>query len=230
MTLSAKVQAARRLVLIVDDEPAMRKVLTALMIEQGYDTLDCDSGERAIELSVRAQPALVLLDLGLPDVDGLEVTKRIRERSRVPILVLTVRSDEQSIEEALDGGANEYVTKPFRERELFARLRSCLRDAPPSGSGPSIQLDSERRIASVAGREVKLSSTECKLLSELLRAGGKVVTHQRLLREVWGAAYQKDAGYLRVYMHHLREKLEQDPAKPRWLLTEPGVGYRIDWE
>lgn len=223
--------AVRQLLLVVDDDDGLRKILRILLQEQGFDTAEGATGADAIELTQRLQPALLLLDLGLPDLDGLDVTKRIRERSRVPILVLTVRSDEQSIEDALDGGANDYVTKPYREKELLARLRACLRDAPMSGTSTSpIELDTELRVATVDGRRVKLSATECKLLTALLRAGGKVVTHQQLLRTVWGGAQAQDASYLRVYMHHLREKLEPDPASPRWILNEPGVGYRLAWD
>jgi two-component system KDP operon response regulator KdpE len=217
-------------VVVIDDDDSLRKILRLLLREQGFDTVEGATGESALELALRQQASVMLLDLGLPDLDGLDVTKRIRERSRVPILVLTVRSDEQSIEDALDGGANDYVTKPFREKELLARLRACLRNAPGGGAHGPVELDAELRTATIDGRRVKLSATECKLLSALLRAGGKVVTHQQLLRAVWGGAQAQDASYLRVYMHHLREKLELEPANPRWLLTEPGVGYRLAWE
>jgi len=219
----------RKLLLVIDDDESLRRILRILLQEQGFETVEGATGGAAIELTQRLQPALVLLDLGLPDLDGLEVTKRIRERSRVPILVLTVRSDEQSVEDALDGGANDYVTKPYREKELLARLRACLRDAPGL-SGSPIELDTELRVAIVDGRRVRLSATECKLLAALLRAGGKVVTHQQLLRTVWGGVQAQDASYLRVYMHHLREKLEPNPASPRWILNEPGVGYRLAWD
>ncbi|HVY25328.1 MAG TPA: response regulator transcription factor [Polyangiaceae bacterium] len=224
------VAEVRQLVLVVDDDDRLRKILQLMLRDQGFDTIEATSGESAVDSVLQSQPALVLLDLGLPDFDGIEVTLRIRERSRVPILVLTVRADEQSIEDALDAGANDYVTKPFREKELFARLRACLRDAPAGSGSSPIALDVELRLVTVDGRRVRLSTTECKLLSTLLRAGGKVVTHQQLLRAVWGGAHTQDAGYLRVYMHHLREKLELEPANPRWLLTEPGVGYRLAWE
>jgi len=146
--------------------------------------------------------------------------------------VLSMRADEHSIVEALDNGADDYVTKPFREKELFARVRACLRNVPPGGSREidGVRVDPVRRVAFVQNREIKLSATEHRLLWVLLRAKGNVMTHQQLLREVWGAAYVRDAGYLRVYMHHLREKLEADPSNPRWLLTEPGVGYRLGGE
>lgn len=232
MTRAALAPEPRITVLVVEDEAPMRKVLRLILQEQGYEVIECTSGAEAMEAVERSQPSLVLLDLGLPDMDGLDLTKQIRSRGPVPIVVLSVRVDEHSIVEALDNGADDFVTKPFREKELFARVRACLRNAPTGRArhGGGVQVDPVRRVAFVSGREVKLSATEHRLLWVLLRAKGKVLTHQQLLREVWGAAYVRDAGYLRVYMHHLREKLESDPAAPRWLLTEPGVGYRMSRE
>jgi len=207
----------------------MRKVLRLIMEEQGYEVFEAGTGAEAMDFIAGSDPSLVLLDLGLPDVDGIDLAKQIRGRSAVPIVVLTMRADESSIVEALDNGADDYVTKPFREKELFARVRACLRNVPSTGAREiaGVRVDPVRRVAFVSGREVKLSATEHRLLWVLLRAKGNVMTHQQLLREVWGAAYVRDAGYLRVYMHHLREKLEPDPSNPRWLLTEPGVGYRL---
>lgn len=216
-------------ILIVEDEAPMRKVLRLIMEQEGHAVEECGTGGEALELVKHGAPSLVLLDLGLPDIDGLDVAKQIRGMSRVPILVLSVRSDEATIVEALDDGASDYVTKPFREKELLSRVRACLRNVP-SGEGrgvTGIQLDTARRVATVGEREVKLSATEQKLLWILLRAAGSVVTHQALLREVWGAAHSGDANSLRVHMHHLREKLEEVPSSPRFLITEPGVGYRL---
>jgi len=229
MTSALAAAEPRYVVLIVEDEAPMRKVLRLIMEEQGYGVVEASNGAEAMDFIAGNDPSVVLLDLGLPDVDGIDLAKQIRGRSAVPIVVLSMRADEHSIVEALDNGADDYVTKPFREKELFARVRACLRNVPATGfreiSG--VRVDPVRRVAFVSGREVKLSATEHRLLWVLLRAKGNVMTHQQLLREVWGAAYVRDAGYLRVYMHHLREKLEVDPSKPRWLLTEPGVGYRL---
>src|SRR6478609_5894094 len=209
MTRAAAAVEARFSILIVEDEAPMRKVLRLILEEQSYEVFECGTGAEALAFISRSPPSLVLLDLGLPDVDGIDLAKQIRGQCPVPIVVLSMRADEHSIVEALDNGADDYVTKPFRENELFARVR---------------------RVAFVRNREIKLSATEHRLLWVLLRAKGNVMTHQQLLREVWGAAYVRDAGYLRVYMHHLREKLEADPSNPRWLLTEPGVGYRLGGE
>ena len=229
MTRAAAAVEPRFSILIVEDEAPMRKVLRLIMEEQGYEAIECSSGAEAIEFIAHTDPSLVLLDLGLPDIDGIDLAKQIRGRSPVPIVVLSMRNDEHSIVEALDNGADDYVTKPFREKELFARVRACLRNVPAAGTREigGVRVDPVRRVAFVAGKEVKLSATEHRLLWVLLRAKGNVMTHQQLLREVWGAAYVRDAGYLRVYMHHLREKLEAEPSNPRWLLTEPGVGYRL---
>jgi two-component system KDP operon response regulator KdpE len=229
MTRAAAAVEARFSILIVEDEAPMRKVLRLILEEQGYEVFECGSGAEALSFISRSPPSLVLLDLGLPDVDGIDLAKQIRGYCPVPIVVLSMRADEHSIVEALDNGADDYVTKPFRENELFARVRACLRNVPPGGAREidGVRVDPVRRVAFVANREIKLSATEHRLLWVLLRAKGNVMTHQQLLREVWGAAYVRDAGYLRVYMHHLREKLEADPSNPRWLLTEPGVGYRL---
>jgi two-component system KDP operon response regulator KdpE len=231
MSAAEHVASLRAPLLVVEDDAPLRQVVVLLMREQGYDVVECGTGAEALRLVEETRPSLVLLDLGLPDMDGVDVAGKLREFSKVPILVLSIRADEESIEAALDRGANDYVTKPFRERELFARLRACLRSAPQASSNVApITLDTESRSALLGERRVKLTGIECKLLSALLRAQGRVVTHQQLLREVWAGSKAQDAGYLRVYMHHLREKLEADPANPRWLLTEPGLGYRIDWE
>lgn len=229
MTRAATALNPRSSVLIVEDEAPMRKVLRLLLEEQGYEAIECSSGKEALEFIAHGDPSLILLDLGLPDIDGIDLAQQIRSQSPVPIVVLSLRVDEQSIVEALDNGADDYLTKPFREKELFARLRACLRNSRATGPReiPGVRVDPVRRVALVAGREIKLSATEHRLLWVLLRAKGSVMTHEQLLREVWGAAYVRDAGYLRVYMHHLREKLEPDPQNPRWLLTEPGVGYRL---
>ncbi len=218
-------------VLVVEDERGMRNILRMLLTGEGYGVLEASSGAEAIRLAFEEQPALVLLDLGLPDMDGVDVATRIRESSPVPIVALTVRSDEEDVVEALDHGANDFLTKPFRERELFARIRVSLREheqrPAPLRSAGGIELHPTERRATLEGRDVKLSGTEYRLLAVLMKAGGAVVTHEHLLRSVWGEARAGEVGYLRVYMHHLREKLEAEPTAPRWLLTEPGIGYRL---
>jgi two-component system, OmpR family, KDP operon response regulator KdpE len=218
-------------VLIVEDEPRMRNILRVLLTGEGYAVLEASSGAEAIRLAFETDPALILLDLGLPDMDGVDVAMRIREASRVPIVALTVRSDERDVVQALDHGANDFLTKPFRERELFARIRVSLRDREerptPSWTAGRIELHPHERRASLDGRQVKLSGTEYRLLAVLMKSRGAVVTHEHLLRSVWGDSRSGEVGYLRVYMHHLREKLELDPSAPRWLLTEPGIGYRL---
>lgn len=222
-------ERARQTVLVVEDERRMRTILRMLLTSEGYGVLEASSGAEAVRLAFEEEPALILLDLGLPDMDGLDVAARIRESSAVPIVALTVRSEEEDVVAALDRGANDFLTKPFRERELFARIRVSLREQrPPSRrTAGCIALHPTERRASFDGREVKLSGTEYRLLAVLMKAGGAVVTHEQLLRSVWGEGGAGEVGYLRVYMHHLREKLELDPTAPRWLLTEPGIGYRL---
>lgn len=231
MTRSASTEPARspQTVLVVEDEPRMRNILRLLLTGEGYGVLEASSGAEAIRLAFEHEPALVLLDLGLPDMDGVDVAARIRESSAVPIVALTVRSEEEDVVAALDRGANDFLTKPFRERELFARLRVSLREQRPAPrwTAGRIALHPTDRRASFDGREVKLSGTEYRLLAVLMKAGGAVVTHEQLLRSVWGDSRSGEVGYLRVYMHHLREKLEREPTAPRWLITEPGIGYRL---
>lgn len=218
-------------ILVVEDEVGMLRVLHLALSEQGYKVLEATTGQRALGLIAERKPSLVLLDLGLPDMDGVDVAARIREISRVPIVVLSARANEADIVQALDGGVNDYVVKPFRDAELFARIRASLRGFALTEECDQdygdIHLEPTRRRVTVRGREVKLSGTEFRLLAVLLRAGGSVVTHQQLLREVWGPAYLDEVRYVRVYMHHLRDKLEPAPGRPQYLLTEPGIGYRL---
>jgi two-component system, OmpR family, KDP operon response regulator KdpE len=218
-------------ILVVEDEVRMLRVLQLALSEHGYKVLEATTGQRALGLTAERKPSLVLLDLGLPDMDGVEVAAQIREISRVPIVVLSARSNESDIVQALDRGANDYVVKPFREAELFARIRASLRGFARIEEGDQdlgdIHIETSRRRVSIRGREVKLSGTEFRLLCVLVRSGGTVVTHQQLLRDVWGPAYLDEVRYLRVYMHHLRDKLEPDPGQPQYLLTEPGIGYRL---
>ena len=223
------------LVLVIEDERAIRKFLRAGLEGQGYRCAEADTAEAAITLVATQPPDLILLDLGLPDADGSVVLRRIREWSRVPIIVLTARVREGEKIGALDAGADDYVTKPFSMPELLARMRAALRhgarretgdDMDTVESGP-IRIDMARRRVFLSGIPVPLTRIEYRLLSTLARHVGRVLTHEFLLREVWGPAYTTQHHYLRVYMAQLRHKLEPDPGRPRVLLTETGVGYRM---
>jgi two-component system KDP operon response regulator KdpE len=221
-------------VLIVDDDPPIRRFLRAGLESEGHTLIEAKTGQEAISQAATRAPDLVLLDLGLPDVDGLEVVRRIREWSAMPIIVLTARGQEGDKIRALDSGADDYVTKPFSMGELRARIRAALRHRARTADGESQTLESgelvvdmARRRVTVRGEEVRLTPIEYRLLSMLARHAGRVLTHEHLLREVWGPGYTTQTHYLRVYMAQLRHKLERDPARPKLLLTEPGVGYRL---
>jgi two-component system, OmpR family, KDP operon response regulator KdpE len=223
-------------VLIVDDEPQIRRFLRTSLGAHGYRVIEASAGREAIILTASERPELVLLDLGLPDMDGLEVMQRLREWSTVPIIVVSVRGQEAEKIAALDGGADDYVTKPFGMGELLARMRAALRhrlqaavEAPVFRSG-GLSVDLERRLVTIDGQEVKLTPKEYDLLRILVTHAGKVITHRQLLREVWGPVAVHETHYVRVYIGQLRQKLEPDPAQPRYLLTEPGVGYRLRLE
>ena len=220
-------------ILVVDDEPQIRRFLSASLNSHEYTVIEAHTGNEAIRLCTTAQPDLVILDLGLPDIDGREVLSRIREWSRVPIIVLSVRFDEQDKIDALDRGADDYVTKPFGMGELLARMRTALRhrvgtseEAPLFSTG-GLAVDLTRRVVTVEGEEVRLSRKEYEVLRTLVKHAGKVVTHQQLLREVWGPAHVNETQYLRVYVGQLRQKIERDPTQPRYIITEAGVGYRL---
>jgi two-component system KDP operon response regulator KdpE len=219
--------------LVVDDEPQIRRFLRTSLGAHGYQVIEAGCGKDAVVLTATEHPDLLMLDLGLPDMDGLEVIGHIREWSNVPIIVLSVRGQERDKIAALDGGADDYVTKPFGMGELLARMRAALRhrlqaeaEEPVFRSG-DLTVDLARRLVTVQGREVKLTPREYDLLRTLVVHAGKVVTHQHLLRQVWGPAAVHETHYLRVYVGQLRQKIEPDPARPRYLLTEPGVGYRL---
>jgi two-component system, OmpR family, KDP operon response regulator KdpE len=220
-------------ILAVDDEAAIRRFLRSGLGAQGYEVLEAETGEAAVAAAVSERPDLVVLDLGLPDIDGLEVLRRIRSTSPVPVIVLSVRSDERGKVEALDLGADDYVTKPFGMEELTARVRTALRHRlQEQGAAPvfrtgDLTVDLVRRLVAVRGAEVKLSAKEYDLLRLLVMHAGKVLTHQFLLRELWGRNTVEDVQYLRVYVRTLRQKLGEDPARPRFILTETGVGYRL---
>jgi two-component system, OmpR family, KDP operon response regulator KdpE len=220
-------------VLVVDDEPPILRFLRTSLGAAGYRVVTGENAAGAIAMVAAEKPDVVILDLGLPDKSGLEVITEIRQRSPVPIIVLSARDDERSKVEALDLGADDYVSKPFGMAELIARLRAALRHAfqaqgelPVFASG-DLSVDLVRRHVTRAGHEVKLSPKEFDLLKHLVAHAGKVLTHRHLLREVWGPAHSDDVQYLRVFIRGLRQKLEPDPTRPMHILTELGVGYRL---
>ena len=218
--------------LVIDDELQIRRLLRVCLEGNGYRVVEAATGQEGITQAAQHPPDVVLLDLGLPDIEGLTVLKRLREWSRVPVVVLTVRDREEDKVAALDNGADDYVTKPFGTAELLARLRTAQRHAAPSAETPlfrtaGLEVDLTARIVKVRGQEVKLTATEYSLLRLFVRHAGKVLTHRQILKEVWGPNYVEHTHYLRVYMAHLREKLETNPAKPELLATEPGIGYRL---
>ena len=220
-------------VLIVEDEPEIRRFLRATLGLEGYRVVESATGRRGTIDAGTHKPDLAIVDLALPDVDGIEVIRRIREWSPMPIIVLSARVQERSKIDALDAGADDYVTKPFGVGELLARVRAALRGAVRSSAGtPTLRLgdaviDLERRVASRGGAEVRLTPIEFRLLAALAKHLGMVVTHRQLLTEVWGPTHAADTHYLRIYMKQLRDKLETDPVRPRHLLTETGIGYRL---
>jgi two-component system KDP operon response regulator KdpE len=229
---------ARPVVLIVDDEPQMRKFVRITLAANGYGVIEASTAAEGIQQAGAHTPDLVLLDLGLPDADGSEVTHRIREWSTMPIIVISARGKEESKVLALDEGADDYVTKPFGAEELMARVRVALRHAARVAGTPEsvveigkgIRVDLVRRVVEVQGQEVHLTPIEYKLLVLLVKHAGMVLTHKQLLEQVWGPGHAHQMQYLRVYMTQLRHKLEQEPARPKYFVTEPGVGYRLRLE
>jgi two-component system KDP operon response regulator KdpE len=223
------------LVLVVDDELPIRRFLRVSLAGEGYRVVEAATAAEALEQIALQRPDLVVLDLGLPDRDGVEVIREVREWSPVPIVVLSVRDREHDKVAALEAGADDYLTKPFGVGELMARLRVALRHASVAGGAADepvfatgeLRVDLARRQVFVAGREVRLTPIEYKLLALLVKNAGKVLTHRQLLRQVWGPEYGDENHYVRVYVAQLRRKLEADPARPRYLRTEPGVGYRL---
>ena len=222
------------LVLVIEDEPQIRRFLRASLTAHGYRLEESATGKEGLLQAALKPPDLVILDLGLPDMDGLQVTREIRAWSRVPILVLSARGQEEDKVQALDAGADDYLTKPFGVAELAARLRVALRhQARTDGAGESVfqvgdlVVDLGKRTVTARGEPVHLTPTEYRLLSTLVKHAGRVLTHQMLLKEVWGPNDVHETHYLRVYMAQLRQKLEADPTRPRFLVTEPGVGYRL---
>jgi len=219
-------------VLIVDDEQSIRKFLRLALTAQKYAVFEARTGQEAADSAVLHKPDLIILDLGLPDIDGVEVTRLLRQWTKAPIIVLSVRGSEVDKIAALDAGADDYLTKPFSTRELLARLRAAIRrstqvaDEPIFTSG-DLQIDLARRMVKLAGREVQLTPTEYSLLRLLAVNAGRVVTQRQLLRDACGPGYEQDFHILHVNISNLRHKIEPDPTRPRFLITEPGVGYRL---
>jgi len=220
-------------VLIIDDEPQIRKFLRISLGAQGYEVIEAENGKSGIEKCALETPHLVILDLGLPDLDGQEVLAKIREWSEVPIIVLSVRANEEEKVTALDHGANDYVTKPFGIAELIARVRVILRSRKSEDLTSSEIVSGDLKIDLAAHRvfkgenELKLTKKEFALLTLLARNAGRIVTHQQILREIWGPAQESETHYLRIYIGHLRQKLGDDPLNPTYIENEPGVGYRF---
>ncbi len=222
-------------ILVIEDQPQARILLQVTLGQEGYFCLHAATGIAGVAAAIEQEPSVVLLDLGLPDLDGVEVTRRIRDRSSVPIIVVSSRGHEMDKVHALDAGANDYVTKPFVAGELLARIRVALRNAVPADDAHpagvvatgDLTVDFDLRRVTIAGDEVHLTPIEYRLLALLVRSAGRVLTHQHILRQVWGPQYAGQMNYLRVYMKKLRYKIEREPARPRYLVNELGVGYRF---
>ena len=220
-------------ILIADDEPQITRVLRRSLTSHGYDIRSAADGESALETFGDWHPDLVITDLSMPNMNGMKLCQQIREISRVPIIILSVKGDEATKVEALDAGADDYVTKPFGIGELLARVRAHLRRSPLTDEEATVieagdfRIDFETRTVQVGGNEIRLSPKEFDLLAFLMRNSGKVLTHRTLLAKIWGGNYTDQTEYLRVFIRHLRKKVEPDPAKPRYILTDPWVGYRF---
>jgi len=219
-------------VLVVDDENAIRRYLHTALTAQGFSVYEAANGQETLNAVIENRPDVIILDLGLPDFDGIEVTRRLREWSKTPIIILSVREAEQDKIAALDAGADDYLTKPFGTGELMARMRVVMRRLAGKFDEPVLQVDDlkmdlSRRVVSINENQISLTPTEYEILRLLLQNAGKVITHRQLLRQVWGTAYESEMHMLRVNISNLRRKIEKDPSRPHYLLTEPGVGYRI---
>ncbi|MDD5435197.1 MAG: response regulator [Nitrospira sp.] len=226
------------LILLIEDEPQMCRFLRITLQGHGYRLVEATSGQDGLIQAATRNPDVILLDLGLPDIDGLEVIRRVREWSQIPVIVLSAREQEEDKIKALDGGADDYLTKPFGAGELLARIRVALRHISSKYNGSddpvfsldNLKVDLAKRQVFLDNREIHLTPIEYRLLSVLIKHAGKVMTHTQLLKEVWGAAYLSQTHYLRIYMAQLRHKLEADPARPRFFINEPGIGYRLKIE
>jgi two-component system KDP operon response regulator KdpE len=225
-------------ILLIEDDPHIRRFLRASLQTQGYELLEAGTGQEGLSLAASQVPDIILLDLGLPDLEGIEVIRRLRGWSATPIIILSARGQERDKVANLDAGADDYLTKPFGVGELLARIRAALRRAAPGEEGQAAELfilgklrvDFDRRQVWRAAEEVHLTPIEYKLLSVLIKHQGKVVTHRQLLKEVWGPSFVEQHPYLRIFVLNLRRKLEDDPTRPHYLITEPGVGYRLRGE
>ncbi|MFO3723698.1 response regulator [Pseudomonas sp. HLMP] len=219
--------------LVIDDEPQIRKFLRISLVSQGYKVIEAATGGEGLAQAALARPDLVVLDLGLPDMDGQQVLRELREWSAVPVMVLSVRASEVQKVDALDGGANDYVTKPFGIQEFLARIRALLRHAPQTGAVESVAsfgpltVDFAYRKVMLDGVEVPLTRKEYALLAQLAAHPGRVITQQQLLKDIWGPTHVDDTHYLRIVVAHVRQKLGDDPTAPRFIVTEAGVGYRL---
>jgi two-component system, OmpR family, KDP operon response regulator KdpE len=220
-------------ILVVDDEPHIVRTLRINLRARDYEVESAGDGRSALQIIAERTPDVIVLDLGLPDMNGVEVLRRVRETSTVPVVVLSARQDSDDKVEALDAGADDYVTKPFGMDELLARVRAAARrggnasETPPTMQTPDFMLDFANYRATRGEEEIRLTPTEWRLLSSLAATPGHLVTHQELLRAAWGPSYGRESNYLRVYANQLRRKLEPDPGHPRYLITEPGIGYRL---
>ena len=221
-------------VLVCDDEPQIRRALGVNLRARGYDVDLAETGEQALELAARHHPDVVVLDLGLPGIDGVEVIHGLRGWTEVPIIVLSVREAESDKVAALDAGADDYVTKPFGMDELLARLRAALRRATPAEEAATVETADftidlvVKKVRDSAGEEIRLTPTEWQIIEVLVRNAGKLVPQRRLLQDVWGPEYEKETNYLRVFLAQIRRKLEPNPSHPRYFITEPGMGYRFE--
>ena len=219
-------------ILIIDDESAIRNILNHSLKVSGYEIMEAASAEDGLKKTSEFHPHLIILDLGLPDLNGFDVLKKIRSWTNIPIIILTVKDDESMKVKLLDAGADDYLTKPFGTSELLARVRVSLRhnlntEATPLFESGHLKIDLSQKLILVSGEPVKLTNTEFELLSRLVRDNGKVIVQSQLLKQVWGAATEDQSHYLRIYIKQLRKKLEKNPSKPEHILTEPGVGYRL---
>ncbi len=219
-------------ILVIDDERQMRRLLQVALAAHGYEVDEAASGQEGLNRVAVFRPDLIVLDLGLPDLDGLEVLHKLREWSQAPVIILSVKERETEKVAALDAGADDYVTKPFGMGELLARIRVALRHSAGDDDEPvlafgELMVDRARRLVTVDGREIKLTPTEYEVLKTLALYAGRVLTQRQLLRAVWGPEYERETHYLRVYIGQLRRKIEPDPSRPRHIITEPGVGYRL---
>jgi two-component system, OmpR family, KDP operon response regulator KdpE len=228
-------ETKRTTVLLIEDDAQIRRFLRVTLAHQGYRLLEAVTGQEGLRYATTQRPDLIILDLGLPDMDGLAIAREVRSTATTPIVILSARGQEGDKIAALDAGADDYVTKPFSVGELLARMRVALRHAAGTAAGTpdpvyqadDLLVDLVRRRVVVRGEEVHLTPIEYKLLALLVRHAGRVVTHRQLLREVWGPSFEDQTHYLRVYMQQLRRKVEHEPARPHYLRTEPGVGYRL---